>query len=143
MHGKLTAIVRYWMRYDQGNKKSVLSFGLGADVAVNSLIGLPTLRKWGGVFDFGDNFFISRSFNTKFPLCYEPTKNELPANVVFNDGDFNRPIQGTEGNIVVLLTNLRNDGKSPTLLPSRVKGNVNDDMSSDTMVRTADVSHLE
>ena len=101
------------MRYNQGNKKDVLSFGLGTDAAVNSLVGLPTLRQWGGVFDFGDKIFVARSLNTKFPLCYEPTKNGLPANVVFNDGDGDRPIQGAEGNTVVLLTNLRNDGKPP------------------------------
>ena len=62
---------------------------------------------------------------------------------MFNDGDFNRPIQGAEENAVVLFTNLRNDGKPSTLLPLKVKGNVKDDMSSGTMVRTADVSHLE
>ena len=58
IHGKLTVIARYWMRYDQGNKKSVLSFGLDADVAVNSLIGLPTLQKWSGLFDFGNGNFL-------------------------------------------------------------------------------------
>ena len=62
-------------------------------------------------------------------------------NVVFNEDNFNRPIQGAEGNAVVLLTKLRNDGIP--LLPSQVEGNVKDDMSSGTMVRTADVSHLE
>ena len=62
---------------------------------------------------------------------------------MFNDGECNRPIKGAEGNAVVLLTNLRNDGKPPTFFPSQVKDNVKDDMSSGTMVRTTDVSHLE
>ena len=44
MHGKLTAIVRYWMRYKVENKFTMLYFGLGADVAANSIIFLPTLR---------------------------------------------------------------------------------------------------
>ena len=45
MHGKLTAIVRYWMRYQVNDKYITLYFGLGADVVVNSIIGLPTLRQ--------------------------------------------------------------------------------------------------
>ena len=44
MHGKLTEIVRYWLRYQVNDKYTILSFGLGADVAVNSIVGLPTLR---------------------------------------------------------------------------------------------------
>ena len=131
------------MRYYQGSKKAVLSFGLGADAAVNSLVGLPTLRQWEGVFDFGENNFVARSLNTKFPLCYEPTKNGLPANVEFNDDDFNRPLQGAEGYVVILLTNLHNDVNFPPLLTSHTKGKVKDDMSSGTIVRTSDVSHLE
>ena len=62
---------------------------------------------------------------------------------MFNDGDFNCPIQGAKGNAVVLLSSLRNDGEPLTLLPSQVKGNMKYDMSSGTMVRTTDVSHLE
>ena len=44
MHGKLTSIVRYWLRYQVNNKYITLSFDLGADVAINSIIGLPTSR---------------------------------------------------------------------------------------------------
>ena len=44
MQGKITAIVRYWLRYQVNNKYITLSFGLRADVVVNSIIGLPTLR---------------------------------------------------------------------------------------------------
>ena len=130
------------MRYDQGNKKAVLSFGLGVDAAVNSLIGLPTLRQWEGVFDFGENNFVARSINTKFPLCYKPTKHGLPASAEFTDTDFNRPIQGDGENAVILLTNLKNDRSPPPLLSSLIKGNIKDDMSTCSMVRTADVSYF-
>ena len=44
-HVKSAAIVCYWVRYDQGGKLVVLPFGLVKDVAVNSIIGFPTLRK--------------------------------------------------------------------------------------------------
>ena len=121
----------------------MLSFGLGADIAVNSSIGLTTLRQWGVFFDFGENNFVACSIHTKFSLCYEPTKHGLPANVEFIDTDFNRPIQGEGGNTRILLTNLKNDGRPPSLIPSLIKGNVKDDMSTGSMVCTADVLHLE
>ena len=44
MHEKLTAIVRYWLRYETKNKGIILSFGLRHDVAVNLIIELPTLH---------------------------------------------------------------------------------------------------
>ena len=121
----------------------MLSFGLGTDVAVNYLISLPSLRQWGVVFDLGDNVVAARSINTKFPLCYEPTKYELPENIEFTDTDFNRLIQGAGGNIITLLTNLKNDGSLPPLLSSLIKDNVKDDMSTGSMVCTADVSHIK
>ena len=39
MHGKLTAIVRYWLRYKNDGKHVILSFGLGESVMVNSIVG--------------------------------------------------------------------------------------------------------
>ena len=45
MYGRLTAIVRYWIRYYQGGKPVVLLFGMGKDFTVNSTIVLPTLRQ--------------------------------------------------------------------------------------------------
>ena len=48
IHGKLTAIVCYWLRYKVNSKPIALSFGLGPDAIVNSIVGLPTLRQWGG-----------------------------------------------------------------------------------------------
>ena len=43
--GKLTAAVTYETRYvDNKGKKLTLSFGLGASIRVNAIIGLPTFR---------------------------------------------------------------------------------------------------
>ena len=89
--GRLTAIVRYQLRYHQGGKPFILSFGLGEDVRVNSIIGIPTIRQWGGVFDFGSSTFIAKSLNTKFALQYETTAQGLPAGVSFTSRDFIRP----------------------------------------------------
>ena len=78
MHGKLTAIIQYWLRYETKNERVILSFGLGADVAVNSIIGLPTLRQWGGNLDFNKNSFVTTHIHTCFPLHYEPEKSLPP-----------------------------------------------------------------
>ena len=86
---------------------------------------------------------MARCINTKIPLCYESTKRGLPANIEFTDTDFNKPIQGAEGNVVIMLTNLNNYGSPPPLFPSLIKGNVKDDMSTGSMVHTVDMSHLE
>ena len=78
MYGKLTAVVRYCLRYAVNGKRFTLSFGLGVDVAVNSIVGLPTLRQWGGTLDFNTNKFVATKLNRQFPLYYEPTKQGLP-----------------------------------------------------------------
>ena len=44
IYDNLTAIVRYWLRYQVQNKYINLSFELGTDLAANLIIGLPTLR---------------------------------------------------------------------------------------------------
>ena len=72
-HEKLNAIEIYWIHYKQGDKEAIISFGLGADVAVTSIIGPPTLRQWGGHMDFSSNRVIASISNTKFNLHYEQT----------------------------------------------------------------------
>ena len=83
LHGKLTSIVRYWIRYSKNDKKEILSFGLGDSVAVNSLVGIPTIKAWQYLLDFEDSSMISRGLNTKFPLIFEATKHGLPPGVGF------------------------------------------------------------
>ena len=75
MHGKLTAIVRYWSCYKKNNKPALLSFGLDVNVAVNStIIGIPTLRQWGVFLDLSENNFTARSLKN-FPfITNQPLK---------------------------------------------------------------------
>lgn len=110
MHGKLTAIVRYWMRYELNGKKVLLSFGLGDSVAVNSIVGIPTIKSWKSVFDFGSDTLVAKSLNREFPLIYEATKHGLPPGVNFSSTDFVRPIPGCQYNATALLTNLNMEG---------------------------------
>ena len=103
-HGKLTVIVRYHLNYKQGDKHSLLSFGLGEGVAVNSIIGIPTLRQWGGVFDFSLNSFTAKSLATRFSLQYEATAQGLPDHISFTSNDFIRSGSNATQTTIVLAT---------------------------------------
>ena len=56
--GKLTAMVTYYTRYRSIDKISILLlFGLGKEVAVNAIIGKPTIDEWKGCVDFTRDIF--------------------------------------------------------------------------------------
>ena len=58
--GNLTAIVTNYTRYTSVNKLPILlSFGLGNEVAVNTIIGKPTLKEWKDGVDFNNDTFTS------------------------------------------------------------------------------------
>ena len=107
IHSKLITIVRYWIKYKQGDARAVLSFGLGEDVIVNSIISIPTLRQWSGIFDFRENNAVTRSMYKTFPLHSDPIKQGLPQNISFEAANFTRLIQGGDGSTIVLLKNLK------------------------------------
>ena len=65
--GKLAAIVTYYTRYTSVNKFPIfLSFGLGNEVAVNTIIGKPTLKEWKGCVNFNNDTFTSL-----YPIIYQ------------------------------------------------------------------------
>ena len=68
-----------------------LAFGLGAEVAVNAIIGLPTLRKWQASIDIGRDTFVSTLLELSFPLVYKGADSGLPSTVKFENTDFVRP----------------------------------------------------
>ena len=88
-HGRMT--VYYWMRYKTNDAVITLSFGLGANVYVNFIEGLPTLCRCGGVLNFADSIFLAPALEKHFPLHYEPTKQGLPHSVQFDAKSFIRP----------------------------------------------------
>ena len=91
-YGQLTSVVTYHTQYRDKNGVSIkLAFGLGAEVAVNAIIGLPTLRKWKASIDIGNNNFISSLLDLFFPLFYEGADSGLPSTVAFKKEDFVRP----------------------------------------------------
>ena len=143
MHGKLTAIVRYWLRYQVNDKYIILSFGLKADVAVNSIIGLPTLRKWSGNLDFGNNVFVAPKFKRKFPIHYEPTTQGSPPSVIFDHGSFIRPSKRNNKTAQAFMTNVQITLSDSNIMQcARVAVN-NNTNTSDCFKREFDLYHIE
>ncbi len=95
--GKLTTLVRYHTRYQEANGKSkLLSFlGLGANVAVNGLIGLPTLHEWKMVIDLDEGLVYSKNMCLKWHLEYNDAARGLPSDITFDPSDFQRPTAAT------------------------------------------------
>ena len=86
--------MRYHLRYKLKGRPLTISFGLGEELVVNSIIGLPTLRIWGGLLDFSNNKFTASAIDTKFLLLYEPAKQGLPPSIESPEGTFIRPSCG-------------------------------------------------
>ena len=90
--GKLTAIVTYYTRYTSVNKLPILlSFGLGNEVAVNAIIGKPTLKEWKGCVNFNNDTFTSEELMLQFEMEYKVADAGLPRNVIFDNTGFVRP----------------------------------------------------
>ena len=69
---KLSAVVTYMTRYTDDNGKPItLSFGLGDDVTVNAIIGIPTFRAWKLILDISENRAISKLLSIFFDLDYK------------------------------------------------------------------------
>ena len=158
LSGNLTAIVRYWTRYTEPNgQRAVISFGLGRDIAVNSIIGVPTIRKWGMSMCFMSNTITAHHIKVKFSTVYERSKNGLPSSVEFDSSEFIRPGVHPTAVATALVTNLTTqdqtaiaitdgceDGAltatSPTVKPSTT---VTDDDTNGYLRRVVSTHHLE
>ena len=102
------------------NKHVVLSFRLGTRVAINSIIGIPTSRQWGGSLNFATNEYSACLLHTKFALHYAPIKQGLQAIIEFLPSEFIFPLQGIVNNATVLMTNMKlssPESSSPSLVP--------------------------
>ena len=82
---RLTATIKYYTPYTSADGQSILlSFGLGADVLVQSIIGLPTLRKWNCHIKLCGNHMVCLFLKSIFPLFFERTKPGLPSGITFS-----------------------------------------------------------
>jgi len=91
-YDKLISIVTYHTQYkDTSGIPLKLAFGLGAEVAVNAIIGLPTLKKWKATIDVGNDEFVSKPLDLAFPLHFHGADSGLPSSIKFTSKDFVRP----------------------------------------------------
>ena len=91
-HGKLTAVVRYKSCYTDVNGDPILiSFGLGKDVAVNAIVGIPFIKQWGLVLNFPKAQIESELTNVIFDMVFKEAKPGLPNSIQFDYSHFRRP----------------------------------------------------
>ena len=89
---KLTTIVAYYTRYKSIDKLLIhLSFGLENEVAVNAIIGKPTLREWRHCVDFARDIFISEELMLQFDMEYKVIDGGLPKDIIFDNTVYVRP----------------------------------------------------
>ena len=96
----LTAVVRYKTPYTltSTNKPCFLSFGLGDNVTVNSIIGLPQLKLWHATLSFATNTLLAENISYQFPLEYSTANSGLPSGIQFNSSQFVRPTSSSSSN---------------------------------------------
>ena len=70
--GKLTALVAYSTNdfHPNSTNRVQIEFGLGKEVAVNAIIGIPTLKQWKASIIFEVNFLTSPPLITQFTPIY-------------------------------------------------------------------------
>jgi hypothetical protein len=96
LDNQLTAVVTYKTRYIKADGTNVmLSFGLGKDIQVNTIIGLPQIKAWKILLDLDDDKCFARLFNIWLPIEYNDAATGLPQNVQFTENDFKRPAHTT------------------------------------------------
>ena len=108
LDGKLTAVVEYQTRYKLlCGKPATLKFGLGKDVQVNAIVGMPTWKAWGLILDLHNDRCHSAILNLWFPVLFGDAASGLPPSVKFSSSDFVRPSQPTtEGQLLHVKTGL-------------------------------------
>ena len=68
----MSSVVTYKIRYQKKyGTMMTLSFGLGEQILVNAIIGLPTFREWQKLLD------------TFFDISYQHAVSGLPSDVIF------------------------------------------------------------
>ena len=95
-HGKLTAIVRYHMPYtDRESSPTALCIALGADVAVNTILGWPTITDFHIALRLDPPCqFFSSVLDQPFDYSRCEATSGLPPGVEFDpELDFVRPLQ--------------------------------------------------
>jgi hypothetical protein len=73
-HGTLTAIIRYHMPYaDHKGNPIQIAFGLGNDMTINTILGMPVIKDLGMIPNFWDGSITCADSPARFEICYQET----------------------------------------------------------------------
>jgi hypothetical protein len=119
----LTKVVTYRTKYTLNGKPALIQFGLGDNVAVRSILGIPFLRTWGCDILLSRNCVIANAIGVEFPIEYAATSSSLPPGISFRKDDFVRPQSASSSAFVSTnsehlgITDGCYDGVTPSLFP--------------------------
>ena len=91
----MTAVILYKTPYTMASKGPfILSFALGHDVSLRSVLGLPTLLSMGADVNLVKGLSSCSEFNRDFPLDLQPPGHGLPEAFLLNHYSPNVPTPG-------------------------------------------------
>ena len=92
IHGQMTAVIRYHTPF-LVNKQDplILSYALGKDGALRSVLALPSLLVMSATLNLPLGKLVCSEFNFTFPLLLDPPGKGLPDGVSFPDSKLSIP----------------------------------------------------
>jgi hypothetical protein len=79
-HGQLTAIIRYRTPYTGTDGNPIhISFGLGNDMTVNTILGMPIIKDLSMIPNFRAGSIVCKDTAATFEICYQETSCGFPA----------------------------------------------------------------
>lgn len=96
----LTKYVTYRTNYTLNGKPATVTFGLGDNISVKSIVGLPFLLQWGCDICLSRGALVSHALDMEFPLYYGTTSADFPPGVTFHPEQFVRPVPPNKRNHV-------------------------------------------
>ena len=106
----MTAVIWYHTSF-LINKKDplILSFALGKDVVLRSILDLPSLLAIGATLNLPLGKRVCSELNFTFPLLLDPLRKRLPDGVSFSDSKLSIP-RGIPSNLNALIQYTAMDG---------------------------------
>ena len=144
-HGQMTAVIRYYTPYLVNNKDPlILSFALGNDMCLCSVLGLPTPLSMGVTIDLLLDTLSCSELNYNFQLIFDPPGKGLPDGVSLDTSTIFVP-PGVRSNLSTHLQYTAMDGVRPTIYDSNPFDNivVTDKCFEGNVSRTLSYSHSE
>jgi hypothetical protein len=94
LRNSLTKYVTYKTSYIVDGKPATVTFGLGDNISVKTIVGLPFMKSWEMDLLISQNVVRSNKLGLDFPIEYAATSASLPKGIVFTAEQFVRPQPG-------------------------------------------------